>query len=55
MGMGISYFASTAQYAERFSHTVTANSLKEMIIAKVVLGDIYTTVVLVGMKVLIAE
>ena len=33
------YFASTAQYADRFSHTL--NGLKEMIIAKVVLGDVY--------------
>lgn len=35
------YFASTAQYADRFAHTVTANNLKEVIIAKVVLGDVY--------------
>ena len=35
------YFASTAQYADRFAHTVTANNLKEVIIAKVVLGNVY--------------
>ena len=39
--MGSSYFSSTAKYADRFSHAVTANGLKEMIIAKVVLGDVY--------------
>ena len=37
--MGISYFASTAQYADRFLHIL--NGLKEMIIVKVVLGDVY--------------
>ena len=38
--MGISYFASTAQYVDCFSHTVTGNDIKGMIIAKVVLSDV---------------
>ena len=37
MGDGISYFAYTAQYADRFSHTMTVS-----IIAEVVLGDVYS-------------
>ena len=34
------YFSSTAQYADRFSHK-TASGHKELLIAKVVLGDVY--------------
>lgn len=34
------YFASTAQYADKFAH-VTTNDQKEILIAKVILGEVY--------------
>ena len=37
---GSAKFASTAQYADKFAH-VTTNDQKEILIAKVILGEVY--------------